>query len=198
MARETRVEMLEQKSRFIAVGVPTTSVAAFKEALEKLQQEFPDANHIAYAYRIKEDGDLKIRFHDADEPAGTAGRPILAHLEGTDVMNCTIFVIRYFGGIKLGTGGLVRAYGQAARLCLLSAPLAEDIAEVLLELSFEFKDQRQVEYLLARYNAKPLAREFGDHVLYRVAVQEPFLEKLQDDFSELRIPVKRLNLAGKS
>ena len=194
MARETRVEILEKKSRFIAIGLPTGSIESFEQALESLHQEFSDADHITYAYRIYEQGELKVRCHDADEPSGTAGRPILAHLEGTDVMNCSLFVVRYFGGVKLGTGGLVRAYGQAARLCLLSAPLAEDVMEAILELTFDYKDQRQVEYLLGKFNAKTLQKDFGDHVMFRVALQEQFLTQAQQDFAELRIVAKPLKL----
>ena len=91
--------------------------------LKQLHDEHPNASHIAYAYRIKTDHGLIYRFHDAGEPTGTAGKPIFQHIEGKELINLLIAVIRYFGGVKLGAGGLTRAYGNTAKQVIEAAEI---------------------------------------------------------------------------
>jgi putative IMPACT (imprinted ancient) family translation regulator len=99
------IEDTIKKSRFIGIILPCSDENDVLINLKQLYQQYPDASHIAYAYRVKTDGGIIYRFHDAGEPTGTAGKPIFQHLDGKDLVNCLVAVIRYFGGVKLGAGG---------------------------------------------------------------------------------------------
>lgn len=105
-----------KKSTFIAYTAKISDVSEVGAILEKLKKEHKKANHICWAYKIKSDGVEQIKFSDDGEPTGTAGRPILSVIDKKRLDNVTVFVVRYFGGVKLGSGGLVRAYTKAASL----------------------------------------------------------------------------------
>ncbi len=132
LAAPHRFDIEIKKSRFIAQAAPADSVAAAMAFIARASDE--DARHNCWAYRI---GEL-YRSDDADEPAGTAGRPILAAIDGQGLDQVVVVVTRWFGGIKLGAGGLVRAYGGAAAECLRTAPrqLRERMCEVEIGLGF--------------------------------------------------------------
>ena len=112
-------EEIIKKSRFIATAVPIATAQEAQDRLENLRQ--PEATHNCWAYQV----DHEYRFSDDGEPGGTAGRPILSAIQGQGVNGVLVVVTRYFGGIKLGAGGLVRAYGGAASECLRAAPKKE-------------------------------------------------------------------------
>ncbi len=117
-----RVEAVVRRSRFIGYGVPAATTNAAEEELRRKKTEYSDASHVVHAYLVggpaREIGSLS----DAGEPKGTAGRPVMEILRGSAVRNVVIVVVRYFGGVKLGTGGLVHAYGDTARAVLLELP----------------------------------------------------------------------------
>ena len=119
LAKPSRTELVIQKSRFIGQALRAQSPDEATELLQQVRE--PDATHNCWAYRIGE----VYRFSDDGEPGGTAGRPMLTTLDGTGLDQVLVVVTRYFGGIKLGTGGLVRAYSQAVRLCLDAAEILE-------------------------------------------------------------------------
>ena len=126
----SEIEFIEKKSRFLGYIIPAPTVEEFKEFYETLKKEHQRANHVAYAYKIKTETDLKIKFYDDGEVSGTAGKPILNHIEGNDLINAAVFVVRYFGGIRLGAGGLGRAYSAAARRAI-EAAIVEEYVEFL-------------------------------------------------------------------
>ncbi len=121
-----------KKSRFIAVGFPVESEAEARDKIAVLKKEFYDARHIAYAYRI-DDGQVFQKPSDDGEPSGTAGKPILNFMIKENIINAIILVIRYFGGIKLGAGGLTRAYSGTA--VLLKSHLTPRLETVRLTCS---------------------------------------------------------------
>lgn len=130
-----------KKSRFITWAWPITSP---EDALSKIaSKRDPSASHNCFAFKIGQN----YRSSDDGEPGGTAGRPILAAIEGEGIDGVAVLVIRYFGGIKLGTGGLVRGYGNAARACLREAPRHEVIPRVILSAMVPF------DFLGAAYQA---------------------------------------------
>lgn len=140
-----RHEELIKKSRFLALAAPVQSAA---EALAFFSEHHvTDATHNCWAYRIGQE----YRFNDDGEPGGTAGRPMLQAIEGQQCDRVAVLVIRWFGGIKLGSGGLVRAYGGVAAQCLRLADKVEIIAESLLECSCPFSD---VALLQSRFAAQ--------------------------------------------
>jgi len=120
---EAAAEYIEKRSRFIATCAPVKTVKEATDFIDALRKKYWDATHNVYAYSVKSEG-VK-RFSDDGEPQGTAGMPVLDVLEKTGVTDCVIVVTRYFGGVLLGTGGLVRAYSKSAKLGLTAAGLIE-------------------------------------------------------------------------
>jgi uncharacterized YigZ family protein len=118
-ARETRAEIKVVNSRFVATVAPVFSVDAAKAFIARVRREFADATHNVPAYLIGHGASVIAHCNDDGEPSGTAGRPALAVLRGSGLGDVAVVVTRYFGGTKLGTGGLVRAYSGAVRALFL-------------------------------------------------------------------------------
>lgn len=139
-----------KKSRFIAVALP---VSSREKALEKIEEiRDPQATHNCWAYKV---GD-EYRFSDDGEPGGTAGRPILAAIEGQGLDRVLVVVTRFFGGIKLGAGGLVRAYGGSAAECLRTASKKEVTIKVIVNVEAPFGLTGAVYPLLDQFQAQKL------------------------------------------
>lgn len=136
-ASETKLEA--KKSVFIGRAIPVTTVEEVEAHIQACRQEFPDARHIVYAWRIGSDGRTFLqRYTDDGEPKGTAGLPVLDVLAKPDITDALILVVRYFGGILLGTGGLVRAYGTCASEAVQEAGLVRMTQLVRYELTLPY------------------------------------------------------------
>ena len=165
-----------KKSRFIGATYPCATQQQAVQHLNKLASEQPNANHLAFAWRIRqEDGFIHERCHDAGEPSGTAGRPILAPLEGENLINVVVGVIRYFGGVKLGTGGLTRAYGNAAKMAIEQAAFQPWVEITAFEMEIEYSELQKLEYQLKKLHGQLLDQQFSDKV--KVTVQLPLAKK---------------------
>ncbi|PCJ32056.1 MAG: YigZ family protein [Gammaproteobacteria bacterium] len=165
-----------KKSHFIGAIFPCTTEREALTMLQKMAAEHPNANHLAFAWRLRQqDGFINERCHDAGEPSGTAGRPILAPLEGNAIINAVVGVIRYFGGVKLGTGGLARAYGTAAKLAIEGAEVIPWVEYTRFELLLEYSQLQLLEYHLKKCRGQILDKQFTDKV--RVLIQTPLTEK---------------------
>src|SRR5665648_928400 len=121
LSKVTTSEQVIDKSRFIAIAVPLTTLIEIEKAMQEIREEYPNARHYVYAYRLH-DGALE-KSSDDGEPQGTGGRPILDLLQHRNVWNTLLVVVRYFGGVLLGTGGLSRAYGGTARQVIIETDL---------------------------------------------------------------------------
>jgi uncharacterized YigZ family protein len=161
-------------SRFLAQAAPVTTPDAALAYLAQVMD--PDATHNCWAYRIGAD----YRSSDDGEPAGTAGRPILAAIDGQGFDQVMVVVTRWYGGIKLGAGGLVRAYGGAAAECLRTAPRQPLIAMAALELHAGFDDIGAVHAALALHGAEKLAETFlADGVRLQLSLPAVRLDALK-------------------
>ena len=167
-----------KKSKFISFLVP---INEFKSLREELKSKHPKANHIVYAYReLNEFNQVVENSSDDGEPKGAAGVPTLNHLRGKELINCAIITVRYFGGIKLGVGGMVRAYGLAAKNVIDKAEITP--YEKLIEESImaTYKQQRQIEYYLKECDIEPIERVFlNDKVVWKVLVSQQKLQRLK-------------------
>ncbi len=156
-----------QRSRFITSIGHTPSREAVEKFIAAIRLEFPDATHNCWAYNAGEPGgEQHIGMSDDGEPKGTAGRPMLTVLHHCDIGEITAVVTRYFGGTKLGTGGLARAYGGGVKLALESLPTVERIDWQVLQLTIDYPLVDQLRLLLPRYEAQVDAEEFTDRVRY--------------------------------
>jgi putative IMPACT (imprinted ancient) family translation regulator len=174
--RETRVG----GSRFIACACPVESLEAARGVIAALTLEYPDATHIAWAVRVA--GDEKS--HDAGEPAGTAGRPILQAIRSEKVVDVVAAVVRYFGGTKLGKGNLARAYREAARLALSSAPRTVLVRRDILGLHGPLEADGEVRNLVARHGGRVLSADYdGREAQLRVEVESQRSAVLKEDLA---------------
>lgn len=153
-----------KKSRFIGILFPCQSEIDIAKALQQCQLTHPNASHIAFAYRIKTSNGFISRFNDAGEPSGTAGKPIFQYLEGNDLINVLLTVIRYFGGIKLGAGGLTRAYGNTAKQVIEIAELLPYIEHTEQTLTLDYKELQMLEYQLKKLEGKIINQNFTEQV----------------------------------
>ncbi len=184
LADITSVDSEVKKSRFIAVAMPCESEQQALQQLRKLAAQHANANHLAFAWRIRQpEGFITERFYDAGEPSGTAGRPILAPMQGENLINAVVAVIRYFGGIKLGTGGLTRAYGNAAKQALAAATLQPFVAMRQLTLTIDYSQLQMLEYQLKQCNGHIIDQQFTDNVTLLISLPTSAAKAIQQQFS---------------
>ena len=131
-----------KKSRFISIGKCVSSAEEAKELVKATRKEYADSSHVVHAFLSGTGADI-FGFSDDREPSGTAGRPVLEVLKGSGITNIIVLVVRYFGGTKLGTGGLVKAYTEAAQKVLESLPVEELITKISfkLDLTYDLYDK---------------------------------------------------------
>ncbi|MFH1463922.1 MAG: YigZ family protein [Pseudomonadota bacterium] len=174
LAAPARHEQVVKHSRFLAQAVPVTSPEEAVAALTALSDAA--ATHNCWAWRVGE----RYRSSDDGEPGGTAGRPILAAIDGRGLDGVLVVVTRWFGGIKLGAGGLVRAYGGAAAECLRTAAVVEVRRLVTLGITAGFADLGAVHGLLDRLGVQRLGEDYApDAVTLRVSLDEAEVEAFQ-------------------
>lgn len=142
------------------------------------------ANHLAFAWRIRAaEGFITERFFDAGEPSGTAGRPILSPLQGEDLINTVVAVIRYFGGVKLGTGGLTRAYGNAAKQAIDAAGKLPWVEMAQLSLKIDYSQLQMLEYQLKQIKGRIVDQQFTDMVSVVIELPAEHLVAIREQFS---------------
>jgi len=180
----TEAEYEIKKSRFIGVIMPCQSENEALRQLGLLARQHPGANHLAFAWRIRQpEGFITERFHDGGEPSGTAGRPILAPLEGESLINVVVGVIRYFGGVKLGTGGLTRAYATAAKEAIAAAALVPWVEMAQLTLEIDYPQLQMLEYQLKQIHGQITDQQFTDKVKVTITLPAEELPALKQQFS---------------
>ncbi len=167
------------KSRFLGFCIPVSSEAEAQEALSQIRKKHYDARHCCYAFRLQEGG--VARSSDDGEPFGTAGAPILAVLTGARVENVLCAVVRYFGGVLLGTGGLVRAYGKAASEALQAAGIVSILVCEKISITVTYTAYQLIEPMI-RQKGYPCEAEFTDQVMLKLTLPaeeaETFIESL--------------------
>ena len=173
-AREVRHELKVSNSRFIATAGPALTLDEAKALLARVRQEFPDATHHVPAFVIGHGNSITMHCHDDGEPSGTAGRPALAVLQGSGLGDIAVVVTRYYGGTKLGTGGLVRAYGDAVRSVLEILPRARKVATHTVGMRVPYTHFERIRRLIAAHQGQLISQEFAAEVslVARLAVDD--------------------------
>ena len=181
-----RVEDVIKKSQFIVTLAHTPSVEEAKAFVDSVKAEFPDATHNCWAYQAGPVGDsAKVGMSDDGEPHGTAGKPMLNVLMHADVGEVAAVVTRYFGGTKLGTGGLVRAYGGMVKLGLETLPTREKITPVRLEVIIDYSSVTLFKRMLPDYEIKVLEENFGADAAFVVEMPKEHAESFSAAVVEL-------------
>jgi uncharacterized YigZ family protein len=184
-ASEARAEILVVNSRFIASAAPASTVEQAKAFIARTRQEFPDATHNVPAFVIGHGASIILHCSDDGELSGTAGRPALAVLQGSGLGDVVVVVTRYFGGTKLGTGGLVRAYSVAVRSVLEVVPKGELVPTHTVYLELAYNLYERVRNLVEEHRGKVLEQDFAGQVALTVRFAVYHLPAFQADLQEL-------------
>jgi uncharacterized YigZ family protein len=175
----------EKGSTFSALAIPVSDVAEVKTHLHQLKEQFPDASHICYGYRVKENDRLDEFATDAGEPKGSSGIPILNVLKRKHLVNVVIFVIRYFGGSKLGIPGLINAYGTAAENAINAGKLKTWVLYQQISICYNYDLQKKVDSLLQQFTVNIKKIEFGESIKTDMEVEVEKTEALAQDLREI-------------
>lgn len=184
-ASETRVEIRVINSRFIATIAPAFSVEEARVFIARIKAEFPDASHHVPAFVIGHGHSTIAHCHDDGEPSGTAGRPMLAVLQGSGLGDAVVVVTRYFGGTKLGTSGLVRAYSDAVREVLAALPRAEKVATVTAMAEIPYPLLERMRQLVEASDGLILEESFAAEITLTVRFRAERYQAFSDALREL-------------
>ena len=174
----------ERKSKFISYILPIESEEEVKEILDEYRKKYYNARHVCWAYMLghaRED----YRSNDDGEPSGTAGRPILGQINSYELTNVLILVVRYFGGTLLGTGGLVRAYKEAAAAAIENATIVEKTMDDAFVLKFEYPLLNEVMRVLNQFEEAKWTQNFTETCEMEVKIRQSQYEELVNSFSSI-------------
>ena len=172
-----------KQSKFIDHFMPYT---AYEQQLQLLQKEHPKARHFVTAFRYFNEYEQIVEHSSDDgEPKGTSGKPSLMVLQGQDVINSAVIIVRYFGGTKLGTGGLVRAYSDAVNLVLEESDFYEYVKEIEKEISIHYSEMRLFEYTCKEMNIEIVNKKFDMEVVYTLQASEEKIQNLMQSLMTL-------------
>ena len=183
-ATEHRVEEEIQRSRFITTAAPVGTVAEAQAFIQRMREEFADATHNCWAYLVGPPGTSShVGMSDDGEPHGTAGRPMLNVLSHCPAGDIAVVVTRYYGGVKLGKGGLVRAYGGGVNLVLETLPLAEKIYRKRCQIIIDYSHIKSFQRLVAEFETEVIEEIFEVDATFVCDIPDdylqPFAEKLE-------------------
>jgi uncharacterized YigZ family protein len=180
-------EQTIDKSKFLAWTARCESEREVGSFLRAIAAQHQHASHLAYAFRLKTPNGIMPRFSDAGEPSGTAGMPILQRIEGLSLINTCVGVIRYYGGINLGKGGLARAYGGTAKLALDASTLSAYIEMQQLSLTIAYNRLDELTKALSQMNGQVLDKTFDEkvHVVVRLplAEEQSFMNRFANEYT---------------
>ena len=176
-------ELVEKKSRFIATVRPVETEEEALAFIEEMKKKYWDARHNCYVYSVGMNREA-TRCSDDGEPSGTAGRPMLDVLLGAGIYNAAIVVTRYFGGVLLGTGGLVRAYSGAVQAGLAASTVIEKHHGISLQVTTDYTGIGKIQYILAQNNIPIADSIYGENVSIQVVVPAQQQEKIEKELIE--------------
>ena len=176
-------EILEKKSRFIAHVIPVSNEEEALTYIEKIKKQYWDARHNCFGFVIGKNNEIQ-RFSDDGEPQGTAGKPILEVLLKGNIHNTLIVVTRYFGGTLLGTGGLIRAYGQSAKAAVENAKIMCVCQGVGFSLKCDYNSIGKIKYIMVQMGIEAM-EEYGEDVLLHINMKEKDFENFKSQVVEV-------------
>jgi uncharacterized YigZ family protein len=173
----------ELRSKFLAFAIPVRTAEEALEQVAKYQKEYFDARHVCWAYRLGPEGE-EYRSNDNGEPSGTAGKPILGQMVSADVSDLIILVIRYFGGVKLGTSGLIVAYKMAASLAIEAGEFAERLVEKEMKLTFGYEHMNMVMRMVKDLQPRIISQDYKDNgdIVMTIAIRLSLVDRVKTSF----------------
>ena len=176
--QEQRIEFEEKKSKFIGYAKPVFSKEEAEEYIEYIKSIHSDATHNCSAYKINNNGLEFFKVDDDGEPSGTAGKPMGDIINYMEVNNLVVIATRYFGGIKLGAGGLVRNYAKTVKLAITEAEIVDFIDKIDLMIEIPYEKLGELEKLLKDYGAENIEKSFLEKIIFKFRIDKKFYENL--------------------
>ena len=174
----------EKGSKFIGIALPCSSADGAKELIEAARKEHPKAGHFCYAYRFGLNGD-EYRANDDGEPSNSAGAPILGQLQSFELTNVLIIVLRYYGGTKLGVGGLINAYRTGAKEAILAGKIVEREVYEWININFEYSDMPTVMNLIKKHQLEMVEHEFEISCRIKTNLRVNFAPEIKAELNKL-------------
>lgn len=168
----------EKRSKFIAIAIPVHTVEEIKQHLDIYQKKYYDARHVCYAYMLGHER-KDFRANDNGEPSGTAGKPILGQINSNGLTDILIVVVRYFGGIKLGTSGLIVAYKAAAAEAIANATIIEKTVDDEIAVAFEYPFMNDVMRIVKEEEPEILEQSYDMDCLMKLRIRRSMMGKLR-------------------
>ena len=169
----------EKRSKFIAIAIPVRTLEEIKMHLEQYQKKYYDARHVCYAYMLGHER-LNFRANDNGEPSGTAGKPILGQINSNELTDILIIVVRYFGGIKLGTSGLIVAYKAAAAEAIANATIIEKTVDDDICVAFEYPFMNDVMRIVKEEEPQIVSQSYDMDCLMRLRIRRSLMPRLRE------------------
>lgn len=174
----------EKRSKFLSFAYPVSTKEEVKELLDGLKKKYYDARHVCYAYMLGFDG-TDFRANDDGEPSSTAGKPILGQIRSNELTNTLVAVVRYFGGIELGTGGLIVAYKAAAAAALSAARIEERTIDEVVRIKFEYPLMNDVMRVVKELEPTILEQDFYLDCKMTLQIRKSVMESLKEKLSKV-------------
>lgn len=187
--KEIQYEIKIQKSRFITLLYPLHHIDMVSAYLSQAKETFPNATHYCFAYIL----DNIERFSDDGEPSGTAGMPMLNVLKNQDLNHILVIIVRYFGGIKLGTGGLVRAYTNSVSKALETTTISFFELGYCITIQFSYERIKEIDYLCHPFSIK--TKNYQNEVIYVIEIFKENYESFKRDLNRLHIPILKTEMS---
>ena len=174
----------EKRSKFIAVALPVKTLDEIKAYLEQYQKQYYDARHVCYAYMLGHER-KDFRANDNGEPSGTAGKPILGQINSNELTDILIVVVRYFGGIKLGTSGLIQAYKAAAAEAIAAAEIIEKTVDDDVKLAFEYPFMNDVMRIVKEEEPQIISQSYDMDCLMSLRIRHSRMPRLRERLAKV-------------
>ncbi len=178
-------EYTEKRSKFLAFAFHVESVDEVKAIVQQYEKEYYDARHVCYAYMLGANRE-NFRAVDNGEPSGTAGKPILGQINSNELTDTLIIVVRYFGGVKLGTSGLIVAYRIAAAEAIINAQIEERTVDKLITVSFEYPLMNQVMRVVKEEEPAIVSQDFQMNCLLTLRIRQGLADQLRSRLEKIR------------
>jgi uncharacterized YigZ family protein len=184
LEKEISAEIVEKKSKFIANLIYVESSEDAENKIKEIRKKYYDAKHNCFAYLIFENNQISKKFSDDGEPSGTAGAPMLEILEKMGIYNVVVVVTRYFGGILLGTGGLVRAYSDALKKAISSATIVNQEHGYEAKIELEYTNFEKFKYYCNKNNINIINVTYSDTIICKIEINDREKENFYNELKE--------------
>ena len=183
IAKRSEGTYSELRSKFLAFALPVRSAEEALALVAEFQKEYFDARHVCWAYRLGAEGE-EYRSNDNGEPSGTAGKPILGQIVSADLSDVLVVVVRYFGGVKLGTSGLIVAYRTAAAEALACAEVVERTVDEQFTMGFSYEQMNTVMRVIKEYSPTIVSQEYeGNEVRMTLSLRQSLVAPFKEKFN---------------